>query len=142
MLLVQLDKDFPEAQAPTRGSIGCAGYDLYACVSLDVQPLQWAVVDIGIRVVIPEDCYGRIAPRSSLTIHHGIMIGAGVIDSDYRGLVKVVLFNAGQDVFRVESGNRIAQMILEQVKILPVKVVETITTTTRGEGGFGSTGSR
>ena len=84
--------------------------------------------------------YARIAPRSGLALKKGICIGAGVIDQDYTGPLGVILFNHGQEDFTVTTGDRIAQLILEKCATLPVREVDQIGETTRGTGGFGSTG--
>jgi len=99
------------------------------------------IVNTGIAIVIPKNCYGRIAPRSSLAVKHGIQVGAGVIDPDYTGEVKVVLFNQGQDDFKISVGDRIAQLVLERCETPDVREVLTIDETARGAGGFGSTGA-
>ena len=90
---------------------------------------------------IPFGNYGRIAPRSGLAVKNFIDVGAGVIDSDYRGEVKVLLFNLSQDTdFSVSPGDRIAQMIIEKYTPTTLFEVESLSETVRGEGGFGSTG--
>jgi len=83
---------------------------------------------------------GRVAPRSGLAVKHSIHTGAGVIDADYRGEVKVVLFNFSDIDFEIKEGDRIAQLILERIYTPDVKVVPVLETTVRGDGGFGSTG--
>ena len=80
------------------------------------------------------------APRSGLALKHFIDVGAGVIDSDYRGEVKVLLFNHGPTDFEVKTGDRIAQIIIEKIAETKLVKIESLTTTNRGEGGFGSTG--
>ena len=83
---------------------------------------------------------GRIAPRSGLAAKHSIDTGAGVIDADYRGQVKVILFNFSENDFAIKRGDRIAQLILERIYTPDVAVVEKLAETVRGGGGFGSTG--
>lgn len=83
---------------------------------------------------------GRVAPRSGLAVKHSIHTGAGVIDADYRGEVKVILFNLGDSDFEIKEGDRIAQLILERIYTPEVKVVAVLDATVRGAGGFGSTG--
>ena len=85
--------------------------------------------------------YGRVAPRSGLTVKHFLDVGAGVIDSDYRGPVGVVMFNFSDMDFNVSQGDRIAQLIIEKIAMLDVVKVEDLDDTSRGAGGFGSTGS-
>jgi dUTP pyrophosphatase len=82
----------------------------------------------------------RVAPRSGLAVKHGIATGAGVVDEDYRGEVRVLLFNHGDADFEIQAGDRIAQMVLERIVTPEVKVMEELEESVRGAGGFGSTG--
>lgn len=100
--LVQLDSAHPEARLPTRGSSLAAGYDLYSSQQVTIKKGGRAVVQTGIRIKVPQGCYGRVAPRSGLAVKHGIDVGAGVVDEDYRGLLGVVLFNFGEEDFTCE----------------------------------------
>lgn len=128
------------AQLPTYGSNGAAGMDLYASEGLRIPAGKWGAVPIGISVEIPPSLYGRIAPRSGLSFKHGIDVFAGVIDSDYRGEIKVILYNAGTRALQVRVGDRVGQMVMERfIPCLPVQV-EFLADTIRGGGGFGSTG--
>ncbi|KAL9934092.1 hypothetical protein V8E36_007174 [Tilletia maclaganii] len=140
-LRIQRDPSFPHAQLPTRGSAQAAGYDLYAAEDFLLRGKNGrGVVPTGIKVAIPEGCYGRVAPRSGLAAKHGIDVGAGVIDSDYRGLLGVLLFNLGDSDFQIKTGDRIAQLVIEQIRTPDVLEVESLEDTDRGAGGFGSTG--
>lgn len=89
----------------------------------------------------PEGTYGRIAPRSGLAWKHSIDVGAGVIDADYRGNVGVILFNFSDKDFEVKKGDRIAQLILEKISYCDIVETSDLDDTSRGEGGFGSTGT-
>ena len=131
-----------DAIVPTRGSDRSVGYDLYSTEDT-VVPCQAgrALVPTGIAVVLPEGVYGRVAPRSGLTVKHCIDVGAGVIDPDYTGEVKVVLFNHGDEDFEVKKGDRIAQLILERCETPPIEELNIIEDTERGSDGFGSTGN-
>ncbi len=93
-----------------------------------------------LSLAIPPGTYGRIAPRSGLALKHAIGVGAGVIDADYTGPIGVILFNHGQNDFTIKIGDRIAQLILEQILTPPVVQVKDIQHTERGSQGFGSTG--
>lgn len=135
----QVKLNYEDAQAPTRGSDEAAGYDLYSYESETVVPKQIKLIDTGISIKVPEGTYGRIAPRSSVS-KKGILINAGVIDRDYRGPVKVMVHNLSNDNYVINKNDRIAQLILEQIKTPPVELVEELDDTVRGEGGFGSTG--
>jgi dUTP pyrophosphatase len=130
-----------DAILPTRGSDGSVGYDLYSVVDT-VVPCQAgnALVGTGIALCIPLDCYGRIAPRSGLAAKHCIQVGAGVIDPDYTGEIKVVLFNHGTEDFEIKKGDRIAQLILERCETPIIKEIGLLDETLRGSDGFGSTG--
>ena len=142
----------PDAQTPVYGSQFAAGMDLFSAVDLVVPAQTRTLVSTGISVSWetqegewdehPEKCYLRIAPRSGLSVKHNIDIGAGVVDSDYRGEIFVCFINNSLDKpYTIQKGDRIAQMILtrfEQFK--DVILVEEHVETARGEGGFGSTG--
>ena len=142
MSLFRFAKVVSNAIAPTRVEVGAAGYDLSACEDKIIPAGKWDKVDTGIAVEFPSYCYGRVAPRSGLAFKKGISVGAGVIDSSYRGTIQVILFNHGSEAFVVKSGDRIAQLIFEKIYTpeLEEVTIETLTTTDRGTGGFGSTG--
>ena len=139
---LQIMLDHPNAKVPTRGSAGAAGYDLYAAVDTKIKPGDHEIIQTGIRVRVPAGTYGRIAPRSGLAWLHAIDVMGGVVDSDYRGCVGVILFNHGLCPFEVKAGDRVAQLICEVIKVPDVVVVSDLdlAETIRGEGGFGSTG--
>ena len=99
-----------------------------------------ALVDTQLSMAIPPGYYGRIAPRSGLASKSMIDIGAGVIDADYRGIVKVLLFNFSESDFAINPGDRIAQLILERIGMPSVQEVTQLDDTVRGNQGFGSTG--
>lgn len=95
------------------------------------------LVDTDISIAVSEGCYGRIAPRSGLAVKHFIDTGAGVIDSDYRGQVKVLLFNHSEVDFEIKEGDRIAQLVIERIYTPEIMVVEELEESVRGAGGFG-----
>ena len=120
---------------------GSAGYDLSSTEELTIAPLSRALVDVGLKLEIPANMYGRIAPRSGLAYRNGIDVLAGVIDSDYRGQIKVILINLGDKEFKINKGDKIAQIIfynLANVHLTPA--ISSLSETSRGDGGFGSTG--
>ena len=135
----QVKLNYEDAQPPTRGSDEAAGYDLYSYESETIVSNQIKLIDTGISIRVPEGTYGRIAPRSSVS-KKGILINAGVIDRDYRGPVKVMVHNLSNNDYVINKNDRIAQLILEQIKTPPVELVEELDDTERGAGGFGSTG--
>ena len=139
MTTLRVKLNVPNATKPTRSTKGSAGYDLYCVWESHIPPKSVHVCDTGISVQIMEGHYGRIAPRSSLS-KKLIDVGAGVIDSDYRGPLKVILYNLSDKYYHIESGDRIAQLILEKISTPEVEIVESLEDTERGEGGFGSTG--
>jgi dUTP pyrophosphatase len=130
----------PEAVVPKRGSEGAAGYDIYSIEDGIVPAHGKSIVSTGLAITVPSGTYGRIAPRSGLAAKHGISVGAGVIDRDFTGHVKVILFNHSDVDYGFSKGDRIAQLIVERISIPPVAVVNDLIVTERGEQGFGSTG--
>jgi dUTP pyrophosphatase len=150
----QVKRLSPNATLPTKGSGLAAGWDLYAAEDAQIEPNRHALVKTDLAITAPDGTYGRIAPRSGLALKHCINVGAGVVDRDYQGPVGVILFNHDKSChslendmmasFHVKKGDRIAQIIftkyddtavLEEVDELP-----NVGESTRGEGGFGSTG--
>lgn len=140
--MFRIAKHSVEAIVPTRATDGSAGYDLYALEDAHIDPMSQVVIDTGISIQIPKDCYVRVAPRSGLAFRHGLHVMAGVVDSDYRDSIKVILFNLGKTGVAIHKGNRIAQMILEKIYTPQWEEVtlSELTDTTRGTNGFGSTG--
>jgi dUTP pyrophosphatase len=132
----------PHATVPTRSTPGSAGYDLSACEDVVIQPGERATVNVGLKFAFPRHCYVRIAARSGLAVNHGISVLAGVVDSDFRGEVKVILHNGGTQPVEVRVGDRVAQALFESVKLPKLRVVQSLDDTTRGAGGLGSTGLR
>ena len=129
------------AVLPSRSSASAAGLDLYSCEDVLLSPGRVITVRTGISIEIPAGCAGLVWPRSGMAAKHGIDTMAGVIDSDYRGEVKVVLTNHGTEAYRIKAGDRIAQLIIQKYEALnPVKA-DTLSDTSRGSGGFGSSGS-
>ena len=132
----------PKAKLPTKGTSLAAGYDLSSAQQIVIPANGRALVQTDISLSVPKGTYGRIAPRSGLAVKHGITTGAGVIDADYTGPIGIVLFNHGNQDFDIQEGDRIAQLILEQVANKPVMEVQELTQTLRGDKGFSSTGSQ
>ena len=130
----------PDAIAPTKGTPGSAGYDLYAYSAGCILPSSRVMVDTKISMEIPEGYSGLIWPRSGLSVKNGIETGAGVVDADYRNEVKVVLHNHSDMAFKYEKGMRIAQILITPIISPEVEVIEKHTETERGSCGFGSTG--
>lgn len=129
-----------DASAPTRGSTEAAGFDLYSSENTTVVSGERRLVSTGISVAIPYGYYGRVAPRSGLAVKKSIDIGAGVVDSDYRGEVKILIINNGDCPFHINKRDRIAQLVIEKIFMGDIVEVDQLSTTVRGDGGFGSTG--
>jgi dUTP pyrophosphatase len=141
-MVFNVKKLVPNAILPARATPDSVGYDLYATDECVVKPGRRTVVPIGISIKLPAGTYGRIAPRSGLAVKHGLDVLAGVIDPDYTGELKVVLYNTDhQNPFVIRPGYRIAQLILEKYEVHDVSEIETIDLTERGDDGFGSTGN-
>ena len=130
----------PNASLPTRGSSEAAGYDMCSMDSVTIPPFGRTLVRTGIACTVPNGTYGQLAPRSGLAVKKGIHVGAGVIDRDYTGEVKVLLMNLSNEEVEIECNERIAQLILKKIETPEIVEVEELTQTLRGEGGFGSTG--
>jgi dUTP pyrophosphatase len=131
------------ARPPVQAHEGDAGYDLHAAESVTIEPGERASIGTGIAVAIPEGHAGMVVPRSGLAARHGISVvnGPGLIDSGYRGEVRVLLLNTDRtEAFAVEPGDRIAQLVLVAVESGGVEEVAELDETARGVGGFGSTG--
>lgn len=129
------------ASLPVMATPGSAGYDLSADEDGVIPPGGRALVSTGAVIAVPGGTYGRIAPRSGLALRNGISVGAGVIDSDYRGEIKILLFNHDPSAeFVFQKGDRIAQLVLEKIETPPVIAVHDIDDTSRSVNGFGSTG--
>jgi len=135
---VRVKKLSAEARVPMKGTARAAGNDLSANEGTDVPARGQAIVGTGIAIGQPHNTYGRIAPRSSLAVKHRVTTNAGVIDSDYRGEVKVVLAKLGDQPYRVEKGDRIARLIIEQIDNRELQEVAKLDDTERGDQGFWS----
>lgn len=133
----------PEAHLPTYGSKGAAGMDLHSIQSLTLNAGDTRLVGTGIAVAIPQGWVGLVCSRSGLAVKHSVFVlnAPGVIDSDYRGEVGVILHNAGRDKFAIRKGDRIAQMLVQQSISPWIAIAKEIGDTERGQGGFGSTGA-
>ncbi|XP_046398381.1 deoxyuridine 5'-triphosphate nucleotidohydrolase-like [Ischnura elegans] len=123
-----------------KGSKDAAGFDLKSAYDYTIPSRGRALVKTDLQIELPRGCYGRVAPRSGLALKHGIDVGAGVIDADYRGNVGVVIFNNSDEDFVIKSGDRVAQLICEVILYPNVEEVNELNNTERGSNGFGSSG--
>ena len=125
---------------------GAAGMDLYAALSkpVELRPFDRTLIPTGLKISLPKNLEAQIRPRSGIAYTHGISIlnSPGTIDSDYRGELKILLVNLGQDKFVIEHSSRIAQLIITPVIQVKLKVVLALNETKRGQSGFGSTGQK
>ena len=141
---IKVIKLHKQAKLPVYGSAEAAGADLHACIDepITVGPGQTAWVPTGIALEVPKGCAGLIYARSGMAAKRGLAPAnkVGVIDSDYRGEVKVVLLNHGNEPQMIEPGERIAQLVITPVLTPEYVEVESLSDTERGFGGFGSTG--
>jgi len=144
METIHVKKISPNAVLPAYGSNGAAGADLYACLDAPVTilPGETAWIPTGIALEVPEGCAGLVYARSSLGAKRGLAPAnkVGVIDSDYRGEIRVVLLNHGKEPQTIEHGERVAQFLITPVLTPAYVEVDELSDTNRGAGGFGSTG--
>ena len=137
----QAQKLTNNAIIPKRGSTDAVGYDIYSIDNYEILPGKQVLIGTGIALSIPVGHYGRVAPRSGLSWKKHTDVGAGVINPNDHGEVKVILRNLSPfNTVTVEKGERVAQLILEKCAILEIEEVLMLDETVRGEGGFGSTG--
>ncbi len=133
-------------ELPKQQSTGAAGVDLLAALGISevvtMAPGARAIVPCGFAMALPEGFEAQVRPRSGLAAKHGVTVlnTPGTIDADYRGEVKVILINHGSEPFEIRRGDRIAQMVVAPVSAVTFSERETLDATTRGAGGFGSTG--
>ena len=143
-LFIQRDPDALDLPLPSYATAGAAGMDLYAAVDDDVviAPGDRLSISTGIRIAVPEGFEAQIRPRSGLAIRHGLSMvnSPGTIDSDYRGIVKLILINHGQEPFTIRRSDRVAQMVICPVVRIEWTETDELPQTLRGDGGFGHTG--
>ena len=144
MNTISVKRLHPQAQLPTYGTPEAAGADLYACLeeSLVAEPGETVFIPTGLALEVPRGCAGLVYARSGLACKQGLAPAnkVGVIDSDYRGEIRVVLHNHGKIPQTISHGQRIAQLIITPVLTPAYEEAEELTDTGRGSGGFGSTG--
>ena len=143
MTPVQVTRLRPDARLPAQAYDGDAGLDLSACERVELGPGERAVVGTGIAVAIPPGHAGLVLPRSGLAARHGLTLAnsPATIDADYRGEIAIALIHLGKEPFTIDRGMRIAQLVLARVPLIVWEEAGALTTTTRGAGGFGHTGT-
>ena len=137
--LLRIDEGLP---TPRHAHIGDGGVDLYARLDVKLEPGSWEMVPTGVAVAIPEGYAGLVGPRSGLAARSGLSVvnGPGLVDSGYRGELKVILINHGSAPIILERGDRIAQLVVVPVVEQEFVEVDELPPSLRGKGGFGSTG--
>jgi dUTP pyrophosphatase len=133
---------------PSYQSAGASGLDLFAAIPAHepviIAPGSFTAIPTGIAIALPAGLEGQVRPRSGLAARHGVTVlnTPGTIDSDYRGEIAIILINHGQESFSVSRGMRIAQLVIAPIVYAEMKKVVKLAETTRGSGGFGSTGTK
>ncbi len=135
--VVRLSED---GALPTKANSGDAGWDLYASEDTEVSANAQGLIGTAVALAIPKGYVGLIWPRSGLAVKNGIDVFAGVIDSSYRGEVKVCLYNSSDTPLKITKGDRIAQILIQEIPFFRLEEVKELSKTSRGEGGFGSSG--
>lgn len=138
--MLQVCKLRENAKLPVRGKPGSAGLDLCSVEEKTIYPGEKEIISTGISIEMPEGYTGLIWPRSGLAANHAIDVLAGHVDPDYRGEIMVVLINHGKASFKVDVGDRIAQLLIQPYAHIDPVEANYLGKTERGEGGFGSTG--
>lgn len=137
---IKIKKLSLNACLPKRGSEYAAGLDLFSPEELTIFPGERKLIKLDISIELENYTYAHILPRSGLALKNGIHVGAGVIDSDYRGNIGVLLFNLSDTPFIISRGDRIAQMVIKRYMHVDVIEVNDLSESDRGSGGYGSTG--
>ncbi|MFW6151458.1 MAG: dUTP diphosphatase [Verrucomicrobiota bacterium] len=139
---LKIQKIHQEAVTPHYAHPGDAGLDLFAFEDAFIPSGEYRRVGTGVRIELPEGTEGQVRPRSGLALKHGVTVlnSPGTVDEGYRGEVAVILINHGKEDFVVSRGMKIAQMLIKNVETVNLSEVASLSETSRGDGGFGSTG--
>lgn len=137
-----VEKINEKAIIPFQAYEGDAGMDLFSVDEVTLKPMERKLIHTGIKIQLPKNTEAQIRPRSGLALKNGITVlnAPGTIDEGYRGEIGIILINLGQNNFKITEGMKIAQMVIKPTLSLKVEQVVELTETSRGEGGFGSTG--
>ena len=145
MIKITVINDSPY-DLPAYATVSSAGLDLKAVLDqpIRLQPLERKIIGTGLKIALPEGFEAQVRPRSGLAAKHGITVlnAPGTIDADYRGEIGVILVNLSNEAVEIAPGERIAQLVVAQYNQVDWELVETLDTTARGGGGFGSTGKK
>ncbi len=139
-MTIKIKKLTPDALPPKYALPGDAGMDIFSNQEVILEPNQRRLVSTGIAMQIPPDYVGLVWDKSGIAAKHGIKTMAGVIDSSYRGEIKILLCNLSNQPYKIEKNNKIAQILIQPIKQKEIIEVENLEETKRGVGGFGSTG--
>lgn len=141
---VKIKRIHEDALIPLQANPGDAGMDLYSIESVEIPPSEARLIKTGIQLELPKGTEAQVRPRSGLALNKSITVlnSPGTIDEGYRGEIGVILINHGKETFLVEKSMRIAQMVIQTVPQVHVVEVDELSTTARGEGGFGSSGTK
>ena len=139
---VLIQKLCEDAVLPRYAHDGDAGVDLHSRIDHELKPGERFLIPTGLKMAIPEGYEGQVRPKSGLALKSGITVlnTPGTVDAPYRGEVGVIVINHNSAAYQIKKGEKIAQMIFNEIKYASFKVVESLDNTSRGEGGFGSTG--
>ena len=143
MVIINIQKIDKDLETPEYAHIGDAGLDLYSTLDCIIRPLERRKVPTGIKIAIPEGYAGFVQPKSGLSINKGLSLvnTPGLIDSGYRGEICAILINLdGKNDIRIMRGDKICQLVIQKVEHAEINITESLDDTSRGEGGFGSTG--
>jgi dUTP pyrophosphatase len=140
MAHLKIKKVHPDAKVPTFANPGDAGLDLYATERVVIRPGKMAFISTGIAVQLPRGTVGLIWDKSGLATKHGLKVMAGVIDEGYRGELKMCLFNLGKTSVTLEAGDKVSQMLVQPVHRPTIRIVQELSSSRRGDKGFGSSG--
>lgn len=144
MEVLKIKKLSEDAIIPFYAHPGDAGLDLFSVEEVTIEPGKRKLVATGISIELPKNTEAQVRPRSGLALKYGVTVlnSPGTIDEGYRGEIKVILINHGEEAFKINRGDKIAQMVIMPVLTVEIKEVEILNDSERGEGGFGSTGRK
>lgn len=137
LLVKKLDK---QAKTPAYAHQGDAGLDIFAQEEFTLKPGERYLFSTGLQLALPEGTVGLIWDKSGLAVKQGLKVMAGVIDATYRGELKILIINLGEQEYKVEKHSKIAQMLVQKVENVQIQEVDDLADTSRGQGAFGSTG--
>ncbi len=139
-MIIKAKKLYPDAILPQTMRSGDAAMDFYAYKDYELKPGERVIVETGVAIAIPLGYWGNVRDRSGLPAKHGLHTMGGVFDANYRGEVKIIVINLGQEKYDIKKGDRICQMIIEKHESIEIEETLELDETNRGENNFGSSG--